>query len=266
LIFILASAYISLSFLHFQTAPQKAEAATLDLPVTETTPQPTQMPLAELITNGSRDKKQIALTFDADMTLGMMASLQSHQVASLYDDKLIAILNDTKTPATLFLSGLWIEAYPDVTKALAKNPLFELGNHTYTHPSFSGDCYGLRQITDEEKPQEIDKTNQLLKDVAGIDNILFRFPGGCYAQKDLDLVKTKGLLAIQWDVVADDGFNNDAEAIYNKVVPNVQNGSILIFHMNGDPNEPQTANVIAKIIPALREKGFTFVTISDLLK
>ncbi len=219
-----------------------------------------------IIFHGSRNRREVALTFDADMTYGMQEMLSSDEVQSFYDQDLIAYLTKDQVKATLFLTGLWIETYSDTAKELAKNPLFELANHSYSHKSFSGDCYGLGEMSDEEDKEEITKTQTLLKDVSGKDTKLFRFPGGCYSQTDLVSAKKAGVIPVQWDVVAHDGFNDDGEAIFHNVVDHVSNGSIIVMHMNGVPNEPQTAKVVPRIVEKLRAKGYTFVTVSELLK
>lgn len=219
----------------------------------------------KIVFNGPRNSKKIAFTFDADMTPEMEKDLTTKYVDSYYDSDLINILIQTKTKATLFMSGLWIESYHDTAKNLAKNPLFELGNHTYSHPAFHNACYGLTQVRDDQKSGEIIKTQKLLKTITGFDNKLFRFPGGCYSEDDLDLVSKTGEIAIQWDVAAQDGFNGDTEQIISNVVDNVKNGSIIVMHMNGYPNEPETAHALPIIITALKEKGFEFVTVSELI-
>lgn len=219
----------------------------------------------KIVFHGSRDKKLVALTFDADMTPEMKLDLQTGYVASYYDQYLIGILNETNTKATLFLSGMWIESYPDIAKELAVNPLFELGNHTYSHPAFHSACFGLIQAYEDHKKEELTKTQKLLKEVTGFDNKLFRFPGGCYSDSDLDIVSTTGQTAIQWDVAGQDGFNGDTEQIVSNVVDNVTNGSIIVLHMNGYPNEPATAYALPIIITSLKEKGYEFVTITELL-
>lgn len=219
----------------------------------------------KIIFHGSRDKKQIALTFDADMTPEMKLDLETGYAASYYDQDLIKTLEDTQTKATLFLSGMWIERYFDTARELSQNSLFELGNHTYSHPAFEGACYGLTLAHDEQKEEELTKTQKLLKEISGFDNKLFRFPGGCYSTADLDIVSKTGQIAIQWDVVGQDGFNGDTENIVSNVVDNVKNGSIIVMHMNGYPNEPATSLAIPIIITTLRERGFEFVTVSELL-
>src|SRR6185369_13151643 len=207
----------------------------------------------QVIFNGSRDRKEVALTFDADMTLGMENQIRSGEVKSYYNKKVIDILNQTKTKATLFLTGMWIEMYPDDARELARNHLFELGNHSYSHPGFDGDCYGLRHISDDEDDAEIQKTQQLLQSLSGFDNVLFRFPGGCYSKIDVNDVYANGLQAIQWDVAGDDGFNFDTASIERNVLDRVQNGSIIVLHMHGGPNAPMTAEALPKIISTLQE-------------
>ncbi|MGH7203140.1 MAG: polysaccharide deacetylase family protein [Candidatus Levyibacteriota bacterium] len=218
-----------------------------------------------IVFHGPRNKKQVALTFDADMTPWMHDQYTSGNVASYYDEKLIDELKETHTPATLFLTGMWIELYPYVAKELAANPLFELGNHSYSHPSFSGFCYGLAQLPQNGEDDEIDKTQSLLFDLTKKQNTLFRFPGGCYSQDDIALLHTKGLTGIQWDVVGDDGFNDNGDIIQNNIFSTVQNGSIIVMHMNGVPNDPVTDEVLPNIISTLKQRGYEFVTVSQLL-
>ncbi len=220
---------------------------------------------ALVVFHGPRDKKKIALTFDAEMTDGMKAALLSGQVKSSYDKRIIATLNQTHTPATLFLTGMWIELYPDVTRELADNPLFELGSHSYTDSSYHGFCYGLKQIPHTLAIEEIGATEKLLRQHAGIDNRLFRFPGGCYTPEDVKLVKEADDTVVHWDVSGVDGFNSNTQQVTNNVVNNVQNGSIIILHLNGAPNAPKTAEALPAIISTLKQRGFEFVKVSALL-
>src|SRR5205807_6976471 len=126
-------------------------------------------------------------------------------------------------------------------------------------------CYGLQPVVMDHAQEEIQRTQKLLKDVAHIDNYLFRFPGGCYAQHDIELIKKDNLLGIQWDVIGGDGFTNDSQLIENNVINNVENGSIIVLHMNGAPNSPKTAEALPTIITTLKAKGYEFVKIAELL-
>lgn len=220
---------------------------------------------ATVIFHGPRDKKRIALTFDAEMTDGMRANLISGRVKSSYDKRIIDILRKTNTKATLFLTGMWIELYPNETADLSKNPLFELGSHSYSDSSYHGFCYGLRQIPSTLRIEEIGATEKLLREHAGIDNRLFRFPGGCYTPDDVKLVNEAQDTVVHWDVSGADGFNESAIQVERNVIGNVQNGSIIILHMNGDPTAPKTAEALPVIISTLKSKGFEFVKVNELL-
>ncbi|HEX7042444.1 MAG TPA: polysaccharide deacetylase family protein [Patescibacteria group bacterium] len=218
----------------------------------------------QLISHGSRTIPKIALTFDADMTYGMEDLLHSGKVKSYYDEHLINVLKTNNTKATFFLTGLWIETYPKIAQNLAQNPLFELANHSYDHKAFDGYCYGLRPIDNGGEKMEVEKTQDLLKNL-GVSNKYFRFPGGCYSQKDLDILSSLGMTGVQWDTAGVDGFNDNKESIENNILDHVQNGSIIVMHMNGYPNEPVTAGATADLIFKLRQRGFEFVTLSELL-
>ncbi len=220
---------------------------------------------ANVIFHGPRDKKRIAITFDAEMTDGMRANVISGRVKSSYDKRIIDILNQTQTKATLFLTGMWIELYPDVTKEFSNNPLFELGSHSYTDSSYAGFCYGLKKLPNTVKIEDIGATEKLLREHAGIDNRFFRFPGGCYTPEDVKLVNQANDTVVHWDVAGADGFNPNVNQVIHNVVDNTQNGSIIILHMNGAPTAPKTFEALPAIISQLKKKGFEFVKISELL-
>lgn len=220
---------------------------------------------AQVIFHGPRDKKRIAITFDAEMTEGMRSALKSGKTKSLYEKRIIDVLNQTQTKATLFLTGMWIELYPNETKEFSKNPLFEIGSHSYTDSSYHGYCYGLTQLPKTQTIEEIGSTEKLLREYAGIDNRYFRFPGGCYSQEDVDLVTKANDIVVHWDVKGNDGFNNNADLVARNVIDNVQNGSIIVLHMNGAPYSPKTADALPTIISTLKSRGYEFVKISELL-
>lgn len=220
----------------------------------------------EVLFHGDRSKNKIALTFDADMTPAMAQMLKKAKVASWYNRQVIDILEKSHTKATLFLTGMWIEEYQHDTEELAQNELFELASHSYSHPGFYGKCYGLIKVTDDQKPVEIAKATQIIEEASKKHIQYFRFPGGCYSASDLALLKKYELTPVQWDVAAEDGFNRNVRSMVSRVLSSVQNGSIIVMHMHGGPYAPDTAAVLAQIIPALKERGYEFVKISELEK
>lgn len=233
-------------------------------PQTADQPEPRKNPKG-VINKASTDKKIIALTFDADMTYGMERDLKSGKAKSWYNEDIISELKKTQTPATLFLTGLWIKNYPETTKELAANPLFELANHSYSHSGFTNPCYGLPPISNDMSGEEIAKTDDLLKEYAPNYKKYFRFPGLCHDDFDVAEAEKYGYKVIDGDVRGLDGFTHDAGGIISRVVSRTQSGSIIVLHMHGAPNAPETGNALPEIIRQLKEKGFTFVKISELL-
>jgi peptidoglycan-N-acetylglucosamine deacetylase len=211
-------------------------------------------------------QKVVALTFDADMTPGMRRDLRSGKVTSWYNEDVIVTLRKERVPATLFLTGLWIETYPAATRALSGDPLFELGNHSYSHGGFRSPCYGLSAIRESNETAEVQKTDALLKKYATTFQKYFRFPGLCFDPEDVKKVEAQGYTVIGGDVHGGDGFEKNPSKIVQSVVDYVRPGSIVILHLHGGPNAPQTATALSEIVENLRARGYTFVKVSDLLK
>ncbi len=219
----------------------------------------------EVVLNGPRTEKKVALSFDADMTFGMQNDLMTGRVKSYYNQKVIEVLSKNNVPATLFISGLWAESYPDETKKLAGNPLFEIGNHSYSHPGFTNPCFNLSPVSEAKKFEEIKKTQDLLEKLTGVKPKLFRFPGGCYKKSDLNLTKSLGLTVVHWDVVGRDAFGKSKDEIINAVKKNVKQGSIIVLHLNGNKNAPFTAEALPEVINYLKENGYNFVKVSEII-
>lgn len=221
----------------------------------------------KLIYRGVDKFPKVALTFDADMTYGMRQKLLSGEIKSYYNKPIVDILEKEKVPATIFVTGLWAQAYPEITKQLARSPLFEIGNHSYSHKSFTWRCYNLPiLVTQKEKEEEFSKSQEAIKSIIGYAPVLFRFPGGCSSLQDIETSKKYGLAVVGWDVVSRDAFNNNKQQIVSAVERQVKNGSIIVMHFNGNKNAPQTANALPEIIDNLRSRGFHFVKVSEILR
>jgi peptidoglycan-N-acetylglucosamine deacetylase len=216
--------------------------------------------------HAATDQKIVALTFDADMTPGMLSELKSKKVASWYNEKVIATLRQEQVPATLFMTGLWIETYSDVAKQLSSDPLFEIGNHSYSHGAFHSPCYNLFPIRDANQAAEVQKTDALLQKYTTTYKKFFRFPGLCYDAASVKIVEDQGYTVIGGDVDGADAFEKYPKWIASYAVSHVRPGSIVVLHMNGGPNAPGTASALPDIITKLRAAGYTFVKVSDLLK
>jgi peptidoglycan/xylan/chitin deacetylase (PgdA/CDA1 family) len=217
------------------------------------------------IDNGPRDKKVIALTFDADMTPHMVERLKNKEIPSLYNKEVIEVLRDSKVPATLFLTGLWAEQYPAAAADLASDPLFEIGNHSYNHYGFMAGCFGLPTLAEAQAKENIEAAQSAITKAAGITPRFFRFPGGCHSPAEVQTTNSLGLTVVGWDVSSTDAFNKNTETIVKHVEAAVENGSIIVFHLHGADYAPKTAEALRQIIPYFQQKGFAFVKVSQLM-
>jgi peptidoglycan/xylan/chitin deacetylase (PgdA/CDA1 family) len=218
-------------------------------PTSTFTPLPTPTLPAVLITSGDWVSPYIALTFDM---------CQDPQYPAGYDASIVGVLERYDVPATFFMGGDWMRTHPEETKQLAANPNFELGNHSWSHTNFT-------QLSEEEINQEIDKTEDMLFQLTGGHSRLFRLPSGLYNEKILRIIATHGLYTIQWDsVTGDPDPNFDAATILGEVQRTAQKGSIIIMHGNG--RGWHTAEALPSIIDFLHNKGYTLVTVSQLIR
>ncbi|MDQ6746085.1 MAG: polysaccharide deacetylase family protein [Actinomycetota bacterium] len=219
------------------------------------------------IDHGPRTHRAVALTFDADMTHLMLARLRAGVQRTWYDAAVVHELHATHTPATIFLTGLWSEAYAPVVWRLAHDRLFELENHSVDHSGWLAPCYGLPVVHGAlSKRAEIDDAAATIHSMAGIRPRYFRFPGGCHDREDLRRVAAAGERAVGWDVVSGDAFNPDPAAIARTVLDSVRPGSIVIMHIVGAPNAPATDRALPEIIAGLRARGYRLVTLRTLLR
>ncbi|MBM7172679.1 polysaccharide deacetylase family protein [Streptomyces sp. G44] len=221
--------------------------------------------LTPVFAHGPRTKgRTVALTFDADMT----ANQGSRAAAGERFDhpELVATLRRLKVPATFFMTGRWAEEYPDQAKAIGRDPLFEVANHSYSHHAFTENCYGLPTVPPTRMRADIDRAYAAFRK-AGVKRAMpyFRFPGGCYDEQSLRTLAPAGVTAVQWDVVSGDAFATDAEAVARQVLDGVRPGSVVVMHCTRSA-APTTERALRTIIPELRERGFRFVKVSEQIR
>ncbi len=243
--------------------PSAPPSATPSLPPTLA---PGPAGLMPVFRNGPRTQgKTVALTFDADMTAG-----QGDRAAGgeRFDNpRLVAALRALKVPATVFMTGRWAEEYPVQARSIGRDPLFEVANHSYSHYAFTEDCYGLPTISgsDNRMREDVERAFAAFR-AAGVPRAMpyFRFPGGCYDRRALRALSASGVTAVQWDVVGGDAFATDADAVARQVLDGVRPGSVVVLHCTLSA-APATERAVRTMVPELRERGFRFVKVSELI-
>lgn len=187
-------------------------------------------------------EKKIALSFDA--------AWGNEDTA-----KILEILKKHDVHVTFFMTGGWVESYPDDVKAILAAG-HDLGNHSENHKNMS-------QLSDEEKKEELMKVHTKVQELTGYDMFLFRPPYGDYDNAVVNVAKDCGYYTIQWDVDSLDWKDYGVDSIIKTVTQHkhLGNGSIILCH-NG---AKYTAQALDTLIAALKNEGYTFVPISELI-
>ncbi|MFD3640809.1 polysaccharide deacetylase family protein [Streptomyces griseus] len=212
---------------------------------------------------GRAAEKVVALTFDADMTADQGPRAAGGE--RFDNPELIALLRRLKVPSTVFMTGRWAEEYRAQAKAIGTDQLFEIANHSYSHHAFSSPCYGLPVVGKDTMAREVERAFAAFRR-AGARNVVpyFRFPGGCYDDTALRALAPVGVTAVQWDVVSGDAFATDADAVAEQVLDGVRPGSLVVMHCTRSA-APATEAAVRRIVPELRERGYRFVKVSELM-
>ncbi|MBQ8197232.1 MAG: polysaccharide deacetylase family protein [Clostridia bacterium] len=170
-----------------------------------------------------------------------------------YTDKLLEIMEKEQVKCTFFAVEFWSKKHPDYLKKIA-DAGHEIGTHSSTHPYMS-------KLNKDAIIKELNSSCQAIESVTNKKVELFRAPYGDYNDLLIDTAKELNLFTIQWDVDSLDWKDLSAKEIENRVVKRVKNGSIVLFHNQG----LHTADALPQIIKSLKEKGYTFVPIGQLI-
>ncbi|MBI5590299.1 MAG: polysaccharide deacetylase family protein [Deltaproteobacteria bacterium] len=214
------------------------------------------------------DKKVIALTFDL---------CESANEKSGYDADIVNYLRENHIKATFFAGGKWMRSHSEKTMQLMADPLFEVGNHSWSHANFRTidsaimDTQILWTQAQYELLWEVLRERAIAKqiDTSEMNNIpktplVFRFPYGACSPRALDKLKNYGLPAIQWDIVTGDpARGRSPEEIARVILQQIRPGAIIICHANG--RGYGTADAMPLFVPKLRALGYDFLTVSELL-
>ena len=227
-------------------------------PLPTPSPPPTPRPTGSsgsasvLVSHGGRSGAMVALTFDmggrTEPALRIMSWLRDHRV-----------------PATIFMTGSSVDstsAAREVISIINGRPdLFDLGNHSYSHPYMTALTAG--QVTDELRRAEA----AIAAYADQSPRPLFRPPYGAW---DSDVLAGAGAAGYGWTVMWDvdtidwkpmsDGGPSAAQ-IVAKVLGQARSGSIVLMHLGGY----QTLDALPGIVAGLRDGGYTLVTLGTIL-
>lgn len=172
-----------------------------------------------------------------------------------YTRQIMAILRGRDAPATFFIIGKHAEKYPQVLKEIIEAG-YPVGNHSYSHSNLGQASYA--QIT-----EEIEKTEQIIRDQGGKPSRWIKPPGGGISPLLIDSAAGKGYKMIMWSVDPSDWKKVSPPQILNRVLENTRGGSVILLH-DGGGDQSATVQALPAIIDHLRERGYNLVSLDEL--
>jgi peptidoglycan-N-acetylglucosamine deacetylase len=185
-----------------------------------------------------KTKNKIALTFDdgpySPQTTNVLDTLKKHQVK-----------------ATFFVIGKQVFKNEPIIKRMTEEG-HAIGSHSYSHDYWI-DLWGAAKLE-----RDIIQSMASIQYVTGNPVKLFRPPYGVTTPNFAYVLKKLKLQSVGWNVRSYDTSIPDDHKILARVLRQTKNGSIILLHDRLD----KAPALLDKLIPALKEKGFEFVTIS----
>jgi peptidoglycan/xylan/chitin deacetylase (PgdA/CDA1 family) len=191
-------------------------------------------------TNGPR-RRAIALTFDDG--------------PSIYTRRFVQMLHAEGAVGTFFMIGDQLSSGYRSTLREELRDGDALGDHTWTHPNL---------VTAGGARSQLQRTKVAIAALSGYTPCVFRPPYGAYDGSVLQTARSLGLDTITWNVDPVDYTQPGVGAIEQRVLAQVQPGSIVLSHDGGGPRT-QTLAAYPHIIQALRARGYRFLTVPQLL-
>ncbi|WP_210506120.1 polysaccharide deacetylase family protein [Naasia sp. SYSU D00057] len=236
-----------------------------DVPPTSTVAVTVPAADASALLSADGKRVQSALASGAPLTLPTAPARGQEDVdcaffaciALTYDDgpgpytaDVLDTLASRRSAATFFLQGVYVSRYRSLLLRM-RDEGHQLANHTWNHPD-------LRKLPAPEIADQIARTNALIRSITGTTPSMFRPPYGAY---DDTVLAAAGLPAILWSRDTNDWQRPGDAALYERAVTLAKPGDIVLMH---DVHQ-STARMAAPIIDGLLDRGFTLVTVEQIL-
>lgn len=195
--------------------------------------------LLPLPAGAAEGEKYVALTFD-DGPSGR------------FTRNLLKGLRDRDVTATFFLCGYRMAEYPELTEQIFREG-HEIGCHGYSHA-------GMASMSRREVAAELAGMRELLPE--GCRMSFLRPPGGCSSDAVEQVAGVQGLSILSWSIDPRDWATRDAWAVERSVLQSVKDGDVILLHDMSD----SSVRAALDIVDSLKERGFTFVTASELAR
>ncbi|WP_066294957.1 polysaccharide deacetylase family protein [Bacillus sp. FJAT-29937] len=169
-----------------------------------------------------------------------------------YLKALLLILKDYQINLTFFLEGRWVKNNPE-SALMIQLAGHEIGNHAYSHPN-------MTTLSDEEIHNEITSTNNVIEKHLKIKPAFFTPPYGYFDERVIKAASKEKMKTILWSLDTLDWKLKIHHEIIDRIVPHLQNGSIILMHPTKSSLE-----ALPIILNHALKSGIKTCTISELL-
>lgn len=177
--------------------------------------------------------------------------------------QILDILKENDAKATFYTIGENITGHEDLVKRAAEEG-HEIGTHTWDHAEGSGQGVSLILMSSDERKQEVEKGMKAIKDASGQDaSQLFRSPGGNFDQSVASDLSELITGEIGWNIDTGDWQRPGADVIAQRI-ESAGPGEIILMH-DGGGDRSQTVSALKEALPKLKEQGYRFITVSELV-
>ena len=168
--------------------------------------------------------------------------------------RLLNMLRARNIKATFYMVGSNVDLYPQVVRRVVAEG-HEIGNHSYSHRLFS-------KMGDSEIRQELSRTRDAVQRAAGVQTLTLRPPFGGMLTRQREWVNAEfGYPIILWSIDPLDWKRPGPSVVCSRIVSATTPGSIILAH----DLHSQTVDAMPATLDGLLQRGFKFVTVSQLL-
>ncbi len=262
---VIAIAAIALSFTACTNIPNPRQLKTNSEPLKVAIPTNQINPKSQLLTKVENLDFTVPAKYQAKTIYKVEPSNKEKVIALTIDDgpwpkttaEMLDILKRNNVKATFFWVGSALQENPEIAKRVVAEG-HAIGNHTWHH--------WYRKMDEATAKSEIEKTNELIYKTTGVKTSFFRPPGGYLNNGLAAYAKSQKNSVVMWSVTSAD---TDPRAKYQVFVKNVirdaKPGAIVLMH-DGGGNRERTVKALPAIVSGLKQQGYRFVTVPELLE
>lgn len=173
-----------------------------------------------------------------------------------YTAQILTILERYGAKATFFVVGSNAAAYPELLQR-AHAAGCEIGNHTMEHVA-------LGQIEMQRLQHQVLRCEQIIEEICDQRPVWFRPPQGYCTAQISSLADALDYRVALWRIDTEDWKHRSTEAICQTVLSQIQSGDIVLLH-DFIGGESHTVQAVERLVPALQQRGFVLVTLSELV-